>query len=99
MNRLSVRFTFSTIILLGTSRSIGAKFQIPFMPALTSLSATSWAPFFGIHTIAISTLFSLTNYSTLSESIISKSLIFRPIIFGFASNTAIVSNPASLKPV
>ena len=33
VNKLSVKLTFSTITSLDTSKSIGAKFQIPFTPA------------------------------------------------------------------
>ena len=82
----------------GTSKSIGAKFQIPFIPQLTNLSASSWAPFLGTHKIAISILLALTNSSISSESNISKSLIFNPIILGLASNNAFISNPAFLNP-
>jgi len=82
----------------GTFKSIGAKFQSPFTPHATNLSANSWAPFFGTHKIPISILLSFTKSSIRSESNISKSLIFNPIIFGLASNNPFISNPAFLNP-
>jgi len=59
--------TFSTGTLFGTSKTVGAKLRMPFIPALTSRSATSWAASAGVAMSPISMPRSRTASSSLEN--------------------------------